>query len=264
MRPTTSRYSRSRRPPGPAADSGVVQGVSTFGRPGNRFAWQISLGDELPIVTVSDQVADGPLNGRRWGLGLWIPISIHMIEDFKDTSNPIVDTDYRFGFMVKFQERFNDIRMGMRFVPWNHESTHLGDEYTILASLDPLFERVNVSYENWDGFSVEGERLFTDGDNWKVRQGGRKPWGKDGYYLRSPARQRRATLTPSVANFEPSIGAEYRFSEWRGRQSYLSADARYQTVYTYHQSPENPEERQWSLNCADWPRGARKGRGACP
>ena len=218
-------------------------------QPGSRFAWQISLGDEFPIVTISDQRLEGPLNPRRWGFGLWIPISFHVIEDFKDTSNPIVDTDYRFGFMLKFQKRFENLQLGLRFVPWNHESTHLGDEYTILASRDPAFERINVSYENWEyGVSLEGGGLFTDGDSWKARTGGRKPWGKDGYYSDHLLGSEEPTLTPSIANFEPSIGGEYRFDEWRSRQTYLSADARLQTVYTYHQTIDHPERRQWSWN----------------
>jgi hypothetical protein len=217
--------------------------------PGNRFAWQITLGEEFPIVTLSDQTADGPLGSKRWGVGLWIPISFHMIEDFGDVSNPIVDTDYRFGFMLKFQKRFEKLRLGIRFVPWNHESTHLGDEYTIFASQDPAFERINVSYENWEyGVSIDGDALFSDGDNWKVRTGGRKPWGEDGYYSDHLLGSDETTLTPSVANFEPSIGLEYRFSEWRERQVYVSVDTRYQTVYTYHQTAENPEQRQWSFN----------------
>ena len=217
---------------------------------GTRFAWQISLGDELPILTLSNHSLDGPLGARRWGIGLWIPISFHVIEDFKDTSNPIVDTDYRFGFMVKFQKRFETLRLGVRFVPWNHESTHLGDEYTILASRDPGFERINVSYENWEyGISVEGQELFSQGDVWKLRTGGRKPWNADGYYSDHLLGSEEKTITPSVANFEPSVGVEYRLKEsWLERQPYLSADARLQTVYNYHQTPENPEERQWSLN----------------
>jgi hypothetical protein len=217
--------------------------------PGNRFAWQISLGEELPILTVSNQVSDGPLNPGRWGFGLWIPISFHVIEDFKDPSAPIVDTDYRFGFMAKFQRRFDKFRLGLRFVPWNHESTHLGDEYTIFASEDPAFERINVSYENWEyGVSLEGEGLFSEGDTWKARHGGRRPWGGDGYYSDHLLGSDEKTLTPSVANFEPSLGVEYRFDEWRGRQAYVSLDTRYQTVYTYHQTPANPEQRQWSWN----------------
>ena len=118
---------------------------------GSRFAWQISLGDELPILTLSSQQSAGVMEKGRWGVGLWIPVSFHVIEDFKDDSAPIVDTDYRFGFMAKFQcGCFENMRLGLRFVPWAHESTHLGDEYTIEAVKDPAFERVNVSYEYWE------------------------------------------------------------------------------------------------------------------
>jgi hypothetical protein len=58
---------------------------------GSRFAWQISLGDELPILALSNQQALGAMEKGRWGLGLWIPVSFHVIEDFKDDSAPIVD-----------------------------------------------------------------------------------------------------------------------------------------------------------------------------
>ena len=86
-----------------------------------------------------------------------------MIEDFKDDSNPIVDTDYRFGFMTKFQCFCLDtMKLGVRFVPWAHESTHLGDEYTIFAQQNPSFERINVSHEDWEyGVSLEGGGLPT-------------------------------------------------------------------------------------------------------
>jgi hypothetical protein len=217
---------------------------------GNRFAWQISLGDELPILTVSTQKSAGLMDHGKWGVGLWIPVSFHVVEDFKDDSNPIVDTDYRFGFMAKFQcGCFEKIRLGGRFVPWAHESTHLGDEYTIFASRDPSFERINVSYEYWEyGLSLEGGGLFREDDNWTIRNGGRKPWGPDGYYSDHLLGSDETTLTPSAKNYEPSAGMEYRAPEWRGRQTYVSVDVRHQTIYNYHQTPQNPEQRQWSWN----------------
>jgi hypothetical protein len=217
---------------------------------GSRFAWQISLGDELPILTLSSQQSDGPIEKGRWGLGLWIPVSFHVIEDFKDESAPIVDTDYRFGFMTKFQcGCFENMRLGVRFVPWSHESTHLGDEYTIFAAQDPSFERINVSYEYWEyGVSLEGGGLFNDDDNWTVRHGGLRPWNADGYYSDHLLGSDLPTLTPSLKNFEPSFGFEYRLREWRGRQTYVSADTRHKLIYNYHQTPDNPEERQWSWN----------------
>jgi hypothetical protein len=155
-------------------------------------------------------------------------VSFHVIEDFKDTSNPIVDTDYRFGFMTKFQLGLTErLRVGVRVVPWNHESTHLGDEYTILASEDPLFERVNVSYEYWEyGLSLEGDGLLADDDNWTARHGGLAPWNDDGYYSNHLLGSDEATLTPSTRNYDPIFGFEYRLPEWRTRQVYVSADVR--------------------------------------
>jgi len=106
----------------------------------------------------------------------------------------------------------------------------LGDEYVLVASRNPRFERVNVSYEYLEhGISLES-------DKWTIRHGGIRPWGKDG-----------PTLTVSTKNFEPSFGAEYRFAEWRGRRTYLSADLRNKLQYAYH-AASSPEQRQWSTN----------------
>jgi hypothetical protein len=178
-------------------------------------------------------------------------VSFHVIEDFKDTSNPIVDTDYRFGFMTKFQYglKKEGLRLGVRFIPWAHESTHLGDEYVILASRNPSFERINVSYERWEyGISLEGSGLFKEDDSWTIRHGGLRPWNANGYYSLHLLGSDVDTLTASTHNYEPSIGVEYRAKEWRSRQAYVSMDLRQQVIYNYHQTPENPERQQWSWN----------------
>jgi Protein of unknown function (DUF1207) len=208
---------------------------------GSRFAWQIVLGRELPIVAIASQQADGRLDPGEWGVGLWVPVSFHMIEDFKDDSNPIVDTDYRFGFMAKAQYGLKEgMWLGFRFVPWAHESTHLGDEYTIIASRDPTFERVNVSFEYYEyGVSLETS-------NWTIRHGGINVWGEDGYYSDHLLGSDERTLTPSKKNFEPSFGVEYRAPEWRARSLYLSVDIRNKLRYAYHRQPGEDEHRQWS------------------
>lgn len=98
--------------------------------PDSRFAWQISLGRELPAFALSSEsLNQGRVGAGEFGIGLWLPVAFHMIEDFKDPSNPIVDTDYRFGLMTKSQYGISqDVWLGIRFVPWAHESTHLGDD----------------------------------------------------------------------------------------------------------------------------------------
>jgi hypothetical protein len=224
---------------------------------GNRFAWQIVLGKELPLVARSNEsVNANVLRAGKWGVGLWLPLSFHMIEDFKDESNPIVDTDYRFGFMVKAAYGVTDkVRLNFRLVPWAHESTHIGDEYTIHAlTMNPTFERVNVSYEYHEyGISLEGR----PGGNADLvlRTGGISPWNNKGYYDTNLLGSTVGTLTPSQHVFEPSVGGEYRAgaisSGWlhallKKRQPYLSIDTRDKLVYNYHQTPTSPEERQWS------------------
>lgn len=219
--------------------------------PGPRFAWQITLGRELPIGGVRSEKIDGRVGAHQWGVGLWIPVSFHMIEDFKDTSEPIVDTDYRFGFMSKAQYGITeDFWLSIRFVPWAHESTHLGDEYVILAQRLPSFERVNVSYEYWE-YGVSFEKTFgADESHLVVRTGGLKPWGGDGYYSAELLGATTPTLTTSKANFEPSIGVEWRGLEIGTRNLFVSYDTRDKVVYTYHRAPGADDPRQWSHSLA--------------
>ena len=220
---------------------------------GSRFAWQVHLGGEFPIVAFTTSAADGRMEPGEWGVGLWTPVSFHMIEDFKDDSNPIVDTDYRFGAMLKFQYGLGgNRRLSVRYIPWAHESTHLGDEYVIIAqrpTIQPAFERINVSYEYQEyGVSLEGHNLFRTDDEWTLRHGGIIPWGADGYYSDHLLGSDDPALTSSQKNYEPSFGVQYLLPPWQDRHVYLSFDLRNKLVYNYHQSPDNPERRQWSWN----------------
>ena len=224
-------------------------------KPGTRFVWQITLGRELPIVGVRTQTDDGRAGVGEWGIGLWIPVSFHMIEDHKDESAPIVDTDYRFGMMAKFQYGLSDESwLGVRFVPWAHESTHLGDEYTIIAQQTfpgppPLgFERVNPSFEYLE-YGVSYERMF--GANMlTVRHGGIKLHGDDGYYSDHLIGETTPTLTPSEKNFEPSFGMEVRGWAMGNRDWFASLDLRHKLAYKFHRLAGEDETKHWSYSLA--------------
>ena len=217
---------------------------------GNRFAWQITMGREIPLLgwETRSGAFGSPFTKGEKGFGIWLPIAFHMIEDFKDESNPIVDTDYRFGVMLKSQIGLPwQSRLGIRIVPWAHESTHLGDEYTILASERPNFERVNVSYEYWE-YGVSYEKAFSPSGLLKLRHGGIVLWGEDGYYsdhlLHSPP-----TLSVSQKNYEPSFGVEYRFPTMKDRQAFLSLDFRHRLQYSFHHPVSGEEIRRptWTI-----------------
>jgi hypothetical protein len=219
--------------------------------PGTRFAWQITLGRELPIVGVRTDTVGQRVGKGRFGAGLWIPVSFHMIEDFKDESNPIVDTDYRFGFMSKYQFGLTDDSwLGIRFTPWAHESTHLGDEYTIIAQRRPDFERINVSYE-YREYGISYEKVFGDDVARLIaRHGGISLLGEDGYYSNHLLGSDQPTLTVSEKNFEPSLGFELRGWFWRNRDFVLSIDVRDKLAYHYHRAPGEEETRHWSTSLA--------------
>jgi hypothetical protein len=217
--------------------------------PGSRFVWQITLGRELPIFGVRTQTDDGRVGAKEWGFGLWIPVSFHMIEDHKDESAPIVDTDYRYGFMTKFQYGLReDFWLGIRFTPWAHESTHLGDEYVIIAQRQAGFERTNPSFEYYE-YGVSFEKNF--GDRWlTLRTGGINLHGSDGYYSDHLLGSDEPTLTPSEKNFEPSFGVEWRGWPRGGRDVFVSLDARHKLIYNFHRAPGEEERKQWSYSLA--------------
>jgi hypothetical protein len=145
--------------------------------------------------------------------------------------------------MTKWQYGLrDDLWLGGRFVPWAHESTHLGDEYVLEASRKPGFERINVSYEYYEyGVSIETE-------SWTIRHGGRQLWGGDGYYSNHLLGSDEPVLTPSSKNYEPSFGFEYRFPIWGSRHTYVSLDTRNRLQYAYRRPPGQDERRQWSTN----------------
>src|SRR5688572_29028616 len=63
-----------------------------------RMIWDIDVGGELPIVVWESAASEGSrVDQDELGIGLWIPIDFHMIEDLSDRSGPIVNNDYRFG-----------------------------------------------------------------------------------------------------------------------------------------------------------------------
>ena len=218
--------------------------------PGTRFVWQITLGRELPLVGWRTDTTGQRVDRGEFGVGLWAPVSFHMIEDHKDESAPIVDTDYRFGFMTKAQYGLgSDMWLGVRYTPWAHESTHLGDEYTVFASQGPEFERINVSFE-YQEYGVSLEKAFGDSSMITLRHGGIALHGTDGYYSDHLLGDPTPSLSVSEKNFEPSLGFELRGWERSGRVMFVSVDTRHKLAYQFHRNPGQAETKHWSTSIA--------------
>jgi hypothetical protein len=223
--------------------------------PGKRIVWDISLGKEIPIFGYETGNAKSkPLGKGKWGIGFWLPVSFHMIEDFKDPSAPILNTDYRFGGVIKAQYGLTDkSRLGAR-IQFGHESTHIGDEFSLAARrTKPDFERVNVSYEYWEyGVSFETDQGKDDRHHLKFRHGGIgliSP--KKGFYSPESLEPGGRTIPRSASHFEPSFGFEWylRKGMVKGFGPFLSVDARHRIIYNYRKANDDEkEDRQTSFN----------------
>src|SRR5215471_3601069 len=252
---------------------------------GSSLVWDLSVGAAIPILGFGSHRGTEDPTGvppRGVGIGMWFPLSFHMIEDMgKDPSNPILDTDYRFGGLVKTQfglpiggdgKALHSAHLGVKF-QFGHESTHLGDEFELgaLREHQAEFVRVNVSYEYYDvGASFEPNFGKKDGQHQvKIRAGNIWLWKPEkGWYSRELLQPFGSFIQGSSRNHEPYVQAEWKWQDAIGEDLSLVAsfDARNRTIYQYTPAPDdtktNPTEpTEWSLNTIVGVRQDRKGQG---
>ena len=225
-----------------------------------RRMWDIDVGAELPLIGWDSRSdSEGLPPKGAVGFGLWLPIDFHMIEDFVDDSAPIVNTDYRFGLMAKIRRSLGDGKALAVRVFVGHESTHLGDEFSIVGQrrFPRDFERIDVSWEFLDVgvlYQWPGRRTA-----WNARGGVTMtvPFG-DTYYLTGPeniTQSPRGPVTESKNWVDPYAGIEVNWEEAfpsehnLGYDLYLSSEVRWRSVYDYHKARlDSAEDRQVSVN----------------
>jgi Protein of unknown function (DUF1207) len=231
-----------------------------------RMGWDIDLGTELPIFGRESAASAGQVGEGEWGWGVWIPIDFHMIEDFRDESAPIVNTDYRFGAMFKFRRGLPNQRWIAARIHVGHESTHLGDEFSINAA-PATFERINVSWEYLDVGALYEWQVGQRG--WTARGGVTTtlPFGKS-YYQTGPGSVTSSSIGPVTESknwFDPYAGLEFKREGLLFNETfdfYASGELRWRSVYDYHKSdPDQSEERQASVNLIAGIKKTGAGRG---
>jgi hypothetical protein len=220
-----------------------------------RLMWDIDVGAEMPILGWENgghQAGRVP-NGCT-GMGLWFVVDFHMLEDLNDFSNPIINNDYRFGLMFKAQRGLSEASwLGFK-AHAGHESTHLGDEYSLAAQrLYPTaFERINVSYE-WLDAGISYERATVNNEMWTVRGGAitTLPFGNS-YYSADPLDTGGRIVPESRNSVEPYAGVTYRRERVQLLKLwgwYASIDARLKNLYDYNKaSADEAEERKPTIN----------------
>jgi hypothetical protein len=218
------------------------------------FGWDISLGAEIPLAGwESESSALGDLTEGEGAVGLWLPISFHMIEDVQhdELSRPILNTDYRFAILAKGAYRAWSATAVEARVSLGHESTHIGDEFALqaLEHAPNEFRRVNVSYESLDyGIGLQHLRAFplVGQSEVLVRHVGTL-LVSPGFYspelLEGPA----GMVTAPKRKYEPGFAAQLLpESPWRPG---ISIEARRRVVFGYDRpNAADPEETRWSWN----------------
>jgi hypothetical protein len=216
-----------------------------------RPSWDIDVGAELPLFGW-DSARPEFLTPGVFGVGLWFPIDFHMIEDFVDDSNPIINTDYRFGLMLKARYDLSTAsQLGFRAFA-GHESTHLGDEFSVRGQDEhpDTFERINVSWEFLDLGVLY--RRYTTSTTWSARGGitSTLPFA-DSYYSTGPESVTFSAVGPVTESsnwIDPHLGLEIE-REGETVSGYASSEIRWRTVYDYHKtSADASEGRQLSFN----------------
>lgn len=127
----------------PLPYSAGVQGVDStstdlffdgsFGETFPFLGWNFEDGDIRDCMSVA-------------GIATFFQASAHVLLDLDQTSNPLMNTDYRIGFGMSGRplRSFRPFAFKLHLF---HESSHIGDEYVLEASEDPGFRRWNVAYE---------------------------------------------------------------------------------------------------------------------
>jgi len=114
---------------------------------------------------------------RTPGVALFLDGAAHLLLDFNTASSDVINADYRIGGGIA--GRFNWLTFLAFRYRFFHESTHIGDEYTLFASLQPGFRRYNISYE--------AHEIYLSIDHYVTKQRPIKFLNKNVSYMRAYA-----------------------------------------------------------------------------
>ncbi|NPD86386.1 DUF1207 domain-containing protein [Lentimicrobium sp. L6] len=167
------------------------------------------LGAQLPIYYFKDE-------SKRWSLS--IPISFSVWFDFtEERTSPILNTDYRFALLeLNYTQILEDSKInniGLRFIPFFHESTHIGDELIISKIRDSIpVSRINVSYETFELAFIINDAFGQKVKNHSARLGAKFLWNpQKGYYTADSLEISKSIEIPSSSRWiEPYLQYQYQ------------------------------------------------------
>ena len=217
------------------------EGVKTFS------INEIHLGIDVPLIFSNK-------SKLKWAISM--PVSSHMTwYPLEEETSPILNNDYRFGFSftghLAIQNRYIK-NLSFLIKPFAHESSHLGDEFTIMGfQEDSSFYRVNITYEYYELSLTLNDPEMLDENVLSMRLGFMgliNP--KNGYYTLFKNEIGNNTLYPSNHSGEFYVDFNYKkvnglFTSklWKPN---ISVELRNRIKYDYRNTDN--EERIWCTN----------------
>ena len=210
---------------------------------------EVHLGTEVPFFYMIDHQRKIKLS-----TGSYIG-DILLIDMFEKITSPIINNDYFFGIqtnVIKYIDNKYISNIGLKIVPVFHESTHLGDEFTLHGYNDiPDFRRVNISYEAWEIACVVNDPDTIRTNLLSAKAGIHGLWNNArGYYNTDTLETKGVIIPPSKKNYEFYL--QVNLQRTRGLlcsekwMQILSAEVNNRLRFSYDFNI--PEKRSWNFN----------------
>ena len=209
-----------------------------------------TLGTEIPVYSWVSRKKNQGIK-----LSVSVPASLSLWFDFTETHTaPILNNDYRYAFaeiniLKELKGRILK-NIGIKLIPIQHESTHIGDELTLFRIRKGFpVTRLNLSYE-----SSEAALIFNDPSGARVNRhsfliGGRvllKSRPTNGFYTLKPHEGDTTNFPRSVRRIEPYVRYQFQAPDGPLRigrfYPVLSAEFRYSIRFGYAYAVYDPSE----------------------
>ncbi len=210
---------------------------------------EIHLGTELPVYYLLNKKKNFKFSTSGY-IG-----NILLIDMFENSTAPVINTDYFFGLKaaaIKYIDHAFVRNIGLKLVPLFHESTHIGDEFSIHGYQDlPDFRRVNVSYEAWEIAAVLNDPDTIKSNLFSAKVGFHGLWNQaKGYYSTDSLETKNRLAEPSSKNYEYYIQLNLQRTKgflcserW---MNVISVEASNRLKFSYDETI--PEKRNWNVN----------------
>ena len=178
-----------------------------------------------------------------------------LVDLFGPPTAAVINTDYFMGVrtgLVKYIDKNNIRNIGFSAIPVFHESTHLGDEYSIHGYQKfPDFKRINITHESWELAFVLNDPDTVQANLLSLKAGIQGLWSlSDGYYIVDSLEVKGAEIPKSENNLEFFLQLNWQRTsgfmcspKWK---NVLSIEARNRTQFSY--VIDVPEKRTWNYN----------------